>query len=60
MDFSDMTDIIERYNGANGIIFSPVSLLVKRIATLVNALQDRRIQIKACGRMDEEFYTKIM
>ena len=60
MDFSNMTNRIERYNGANGIIFSPVSLLVKRIATLVNALQDHRIQIKACGSMDKEFYTKIM
>ena len=57
---SDMTNRIEHYNGAHGIIFSPVSLLVKRIATLVNALRDHRIQIKACGSMDEEFYTKIM
>jgi hypothetical protein len=60
MDFNDMIDRIERYNGANGIIFSPASLLVKRITTLINALQNHRIQIKACGSMGEEFYTKIM
>jgi hypothetical protein len=60
MDFNDMTDRIERYNGANGIIFSPTSLLVKRIETLANALQDHRIQIKACGSMDEEYFTKIL
>ena len=29
MDFNDMTDRIERYNGANGIIFSPASLSEK-------------------------------
>jgi hypothetical protein len=60
MDFHDMIDRTERYNAANEIIFTEDSLLVKRIRSLVQSLRDHSIQIRACGDLDKEYFTKIL